>query len=151
MVRINDRGPFHPDRLIDVSYTAALKLGLLGQGSAIVEVERVFAADNRVATTQAPRAAESPAPAAFPVKSPSAADVPRLFLQLGAFETQANAEAFRDRLQQRLNWLNETIRILPKGSLFSVRLGPYPTRVEAGAIADKIRATLDLAPLVSVE
>jgi rare lipoprotein A len=151
VVRINDRGPFHPDRLIDLSHTAALKLGLLGQGSALVEVERVFAADNRVATSTVSRAAEPPAPTALAITSPSASDAPRLFLQLGAFETQANAEAFRDKLQQQLNWLNESIRILPRGSLFSVRLGPYATRVEAGAIAEKIRATLDLAPLVSVE
>jgi rare lipoprotein A len=74
-----------------------------------------------------------------------------LFLQLSAFETQANAEAFRDKVKQELTWLNENIRILPKGSLFSVRLGPYPTRLEASAIANKIRATLDVAPLVSTE
>lgn len=40
VVRVNDRGPFHPDRVIDLSYTAALKLGLLG-GVAPVEVERI--------------------------------------------------------------------------------------------------------------
>ena len=40
VVRINDRGPFHPDRLVDLSYTAALKLGLLG-GVAAVEIERI--------------------------------------------------------------------------------------------------------------
>ncbi len=40
VVRINDRGPFHPGRVIDLSYTAALKLGLLG-GVAPVEVERI--------------------------------------------------------------------------------------------------------------
>jgi rare lipoprotein A len=53
VVRINDRGPFHSDRLIDVSYTAALKLGLLGKGSHQVEVERLFPDDGtRIATTR---------------------------------------------------------------------------------------------------
>ncbi len=42
VIRINDRGPFRNDRLIDLSYTAAWKLGLVGHGSAEVEVERVF-------------------------------------------------------------------------------------------------------------
>lgn len=42
VIRVNDRGPFRQDRLIDLSYTAAWKLGLLGHGSAEVEVERVF-------------------------------------------------------------------------------------------------------------
>ena len=40
-VRVNDRGPFHSDRIIDLSYTAALKLGYVGQGSAMVEVEQL--------------------------------------------------------------------------------------------------------------
>jgi rare lipoprotein A len=43
VVRINDRGPFHSDRLIDLSYTAAWKLGVLAGGRAMVEVETVFA------------------------------------------------------------------------------------------------------------
>ncbi|MDY0965518.1 MULTISPECIES: septal ring lytic transglycosylase RlpA family protein [Massilia] len=45
VVRINDRGPFHASRIIDVSYTAALKLGLLGKGSHEVEIERLFPGD----------------------------------------------------------------------------------------------------------
>ncbi|MYN07382.1 septal ring lytic transglycosylase RlpA family protein [Massilia sp. FT127W] len=45
VVRINDRGPFHSTRVIDVSYTAALKLGLLGKGSHQLEVERILPAD----------------------------------------------------------------------------------------------------------
>jgi rare lipoprotein A len=42
VVRINDRGPFHSDRIIDLSYTAAWKLGYVNTGSAEVEVERLF-------------------------------------------------------------------------------------------------------------
>ena len=42
IVRINDRGPFHADRAIDVSYTAALKLGLLGKGSHELKIERIL-------------------------------------------------------------------------------------------------------------
>ena len=42
VVRVNDRGPFHSDRIIDLSYTAALKLGYIGQGSAQLEVERIL-------------------------------------------------------------------------------------------------------------
>jgi rare lipoprotein A len=51
IVRINDRGPFHPDRAIDLSYTAALKLGLLG-GVATVEVERITHAEIRAQQAQ---------------------------------------------------------------------------------------------------
>jgi len=42
VVRINDRGPFRPDRLIDLSYTAAYKLGVLAGGRAMVEVEAIL-------------------------------------------------------------------------------------------------------------
>jgi rare lipoprotein A len=42
IVRVNDRGPFHANRVIDLSYTAALKLGYIGQGSAELEVERLL-------------------------------------------------------------------------------------------------------------
>jgi rare lipoprotein A len=51
VVRINDRGPFHPDRVIDLSYAAALKLGLLG-GVAPVEVERITHAEIRAMVSQ---------------------------------------------------------------------------------------------------
>ena len=42
IVRVNDRGPFHSSRIIDLSYTAALKLGYLGKGSSMLEVERLL-------------------------------------------------------------------------------------------------------------
>jgi rare lipoprotein A len=69
VVRINDRGPFHSDRAIDVSYTAALKLGLLGKGSHDVEIERLFPEDGpriAIARRMAKSAAQSqPAPSSI--------------------------------------------------------------------------------------
>ena len=60
IVRINDRGPFHATRVIDVSYTAALKLGFLGKGSHQVIVERLLPAD--IDAILAARAAPKPVP-----------------------------------------------------------------------------------------
>jgi rare lipoprotein A len=75
VVRINDRGPFHSDRVVDVSYTAALKLGLLGKGSHQVEIERLFPNDPaRVATVR--RAATSAAQTA-----PAPAEIAALMLE----------------------------------------------------------------------
>jgi rare lipoprotein A len=75
VVRINDRGPFHSDRVVDVSYTAALKLGLLGKGSHRVEIERLFPDDpTRVATVR--RAAASAAQTA-----PAQAEIAALMLE----------------------------------------------------------------------
>lgn len=86
VVRVNDRGPFLHDRLIDLSYTAALKLGFLGQGSARVEIESVVPPDSASIaaappsgdTAGAPSAASSASaspsvPASPPLSAPAAA------------------------------------------------------------------------------
>jgi len=74
VVRINDRGPFHASRIVDVSYTAALKLGLLGKGSHEVELERLFPEDpSRLATLR--RAATSLAQALTPTAPKAEAQV----------------------------------------------------------------------------
>jgi rare lipoprotein A len=67
VVRINDRGPFYPDRLIDLSYTAAYKLGVLGGGKATVEVETIIV-DAGTPTT--PTLANAVMPAVTPAGTP---------------------------------------------------------------------------------
>jgi len=62
VVRINDRGPFHSNRAIDVSYTAALKLGLLGKGSHELQIERILPEEiDRMLATKAGVSASTPA------------------------------------------------------------------------------------------
>ncbi len=159
VVRVNDRGPFHEGRVIDLSYAAAAKLGIAGPGSGPVEVERVFARDAaRLASAAppapapvrpAPRPIETAPPRQAEVASPIVTPEPAgLFLQLGAFSSVDNAEAFRDRLARELPWLLEPIQVAAAAGLHRVRLGPYKTREEAQAIADKIRASLDFAPVI---
>lgn len=77
VVRVNDRGPFHSDRIIDLSYTAALKLGYINQGSALVEVTRLREGE-RVLVAAAPAApsAATAASAATPATAPIAAPLP---------------------------------------------------------------------------
>ena len=79
VVKVNDRGPFHSDRIIDLSYTAALKLGYVAQGSAVLEVERVRAADagsRATAALPATSAAGNPA-ASVAAAAPAAPVAPR--------------------------------------------------------------------------
>jgi rare lipoprotein A len=69
IVRINDRGPFHPGRMIDLSYAAALKLGFAHLGSAEVELESIepgqaVTPTQQAATTAPPAVAPTPPPAA---------------------------------------------------------------------------------------
>ena len=142
VVRVNDRGPFKHDRLIDLSYAAAYKLRLLGKGSGLVEVEAidprrpaaVTEAANPVLTmdTRLERA---------PVTSGS-------FIQAGAFRQKENADQLRDKLRQQSlaenvaveNWYNEGV--------YRVRLGPYASRDEAIRAAGEIKQTLGVSTLV---
>lgn len=71
VVRVNDRGPFHSDRIIDLSYTAALKLGYVGQGSAQVEIEQVRGDGSAPPVLVAVAPAATPSPAPGPVLSSS--------------------------------------------------------------------------------
>jgi rare lipoprotein A len=103
IVRINDRGPFHSDRLIDLSYTAAYKLGVLGGGRALVEVETIIPdavtpSTPVVATTPVvvapgvPRVAPSPPSAvAIPLPPEPAATPRELPIDLAAVKPEPAA------------------------------------------------------------
>jgi rare lipoprotein A len=115
VVRVNDRGPFVGNRIIDLSYTAASKLDMLRNGTAMVEVRSLdapptltaSATPNVAATLGASPAAADSAPAAAPVTgasgdgaSPVAVPVPGgLFIQAGAFSDPKNAEQLMERLR----------------------------------------------------
>jgi rare lipoprotein A len=143
VVRINDRGPFHSDRIIDLSYAAAARIGIAASGSGLVEVERVFESTQGMALAVA-----SPSvPVAAVVESPVVAEEPAGFwLQLGAFSSREAADNFRDRMMRELAWNLEPVQVQSRDGLHRVRLGPYRNREEASAIADKARQSLGFAP-----
>ena len=165
IVRINDRGPFHASRVIDVSYTAALKLGLLGRGSHKVEVERLFPNDpSRIATQR--RAMTSQAQSAPPeiaalmledtVRTDSAAVaqvVPKLvaagtfYVQLGAYGRSGTAEAMGERLTQAGLALGR-LEVVKVGSLNRLFGGPFETREEALEAARAVPGSFGLKPIV---
>ena len=158
VVRINDRGPFRPGRIIDLSYTAAWKLGYANSGSTQVEVEAVTpehiallasrrANDETRPATVAAADARMAAPASVPAAPPAipvATEAGGVYLQLGAFSARENAENFRSRINVQLGWLDRAIEILQRDGLFRLHLGPYRDRAEAGGIAERIRDALDL-------
>jgi rare lipoprotein A len=121
VVRINDRGPFHPGRVIDLSYAAALKLGYLQAGSAHVEVESILLDQDK-----------------------------SVYLQVGAFSSQENAESLRARLTREISELKERIEVLLADNLWRLHVGPYGSRDEARPVAERIEAQLSLRPLVVV-
>lgn len=140
VVRVNDRGPFLADRIIDLSYVAAWKLGYVDAGSARVEVESILPG-------QAPAAAAAPVPAPVPAAT-DAAEAKGVYLQLGAFSSQEGADSFRVRVYRDLAWLSDAIQIVPAGAFYRLHLGPYRTQEEARSIADRIQSELSLRPMI---
>jgi rare lipoprotein A len=125
VVRINDRGPFVANRLIDLSYTAAAKLDMLRAGTAMVEVRVVT--PNDPASQALTRSTETPPPT--------------LYVQAGAFAVPGNAAGLQQRLQQA--GLSSAVVLPPQPGhhLYRVRLGPVNSVADFDALAAKL-ATL---------
>ena len=160
IVRVNDRGPFHKGRVIDLSYTAALKLGVLG-GVAPVEVERIT--HEQIRSGEWRREGQSGPPAetvapAIEVTASTEPDPPPMpaataasqgfWVQLGAFRQRDGAEQFQRRVGDELDWLSPLLAIFSEPQLFRLQAGPYPTRSEAQDAAGRIRDALKLVPVV---
>jgi len=171
VVRITDRGPFHADRVIDLSYTAAYKLGLINGGSGQVEVEAIIPGDlagtayaqttppPRVTSTTngddieqlAKRMALEERPVQTAVMAGMSGDTgiqKGIYLQLGAFSNVENAENLKNHLLRELDWLTETMRVNPGSGIHRLHLGPYANRGDADRVAEKISAVLGFRPTV---
>ena len=127
VVRINDRGPFHSKRIIDLSYTAAAKLGYAGNGSARVRVESLD-------------------PAAYDTKGEAITE--GVYLQVGAFASPGNAQQLQARLTRELDLDTSQTRVVFAGKLHRVQLGPYPTDAAAQAERARVQARLALNAIV---
>lgn len=107
IVRVNDRGPFKHNRVMDLSYAAALKLGVVNSGTGQVEI---VAIDQYVPVD--PRAIMASGP-------------PQAFIQLGAYSNQDSAYRLQQRLQSDGYTDVAVNRIVQSGlSLYRVRMGP---------------------------
>lgn len=145
VVRINDRGPFHAGRIIDLSYAAAHRLGIVQVGSGEVEVEAIVPGQAETAPVAAAAASDN---ASTPdrVARADASPPPGIFLQVGAFASRENAESLRARLAS----FEEAGELLLTGNLWRLQFGPYRTQDEARSAADRLERTFDLKPLFVV-
>jgi len=161
VVRVNDRGPFVDGRIIDLSYTAAHRIGVLGGGSAMVEVEAILPGSYGSKLTALaqpvpaaplpesppPVAARDPgSPAAQPI--PVAAETGGHFLQLGAFGSRENAENFLTRMKAQMDGLADNLHVFARDGLYRVHAGPYASQPEARQAADRINQALGVRPVV---
>lgn len=127
VVRINDRGPFHSARIIDLSYAAAYKLGYIKNGSARVRVERL---DPTATDTQGEALQEG------------------VYLQVGAFSRPENAQHLLERLTRTLELDASRTRVVLNGILHRVQLGPYANDEAAQADRARVRERLDLSAVL---
>jgi rare lipoprotein A len=125
LVKVNDRGPFHSDRIIDLSFAAAAKLGLIGHGTSMVEIIAVDAKGH------------APEPAPVVVATVAAASPPQLvdasgFLQVGAYADAINAVALREDLQsQGIKPVEIRIGDVSGAPVHRVLVGPFRDQGEA--------------------
>ena len=143
IVRVNDRGPFHPGRIIDLSYAAAHRIGIAQNGSGEVEVESVFASGappTPVAPLQTVAASEPAVATPIPVGQEAGGYV----VQLAAFANYVNAQAFVEHVANQIAPLGVEANVHEQGGLYRVSVGPYPTLDEARRTADRLRAALGL-------
>jgi rare lipoprotein A len=165
VVRVNDRGPFHAGRVIDLSYTAALKLGLL-KGVSPVELTRITFDDIRTGAWRKGAPAEAPSAdrvntAVALVKPPpeiapiddtpppvTARPARGFWVQLGAFRQRDGADSFQRRVVGDLDWLAPMLAVFSDASVYRLQAGPYASRDEAQSAAQRVRDALQLVPVI---
>ena len=159
VVRVNDRGPFKHNRIIDLSYAAAYKLRFSAQGSTLVEVEAI---DSSVATSYSPPAKAPAVAIAAPTVAPASNSSPNVstsssntnvaliqyFIQAGAFKNQTNADALMKKIQGLDIEQNAGINSEYNNGLYRLKLGPYTSRQEADQVAAAIRAKLNTSAII---
>lgn len=145
IVRINDRGPFRSSRIMDLSYTAALKLGYLGNGSSEIEVERLLPEDIAHMAENRSNQSRITLPAQTPPQEKSDAQTGMdeliasfypektkrsgYYVQFGAFAIRANAETILQQLRGKTELPD--CDIVQSGNLYRLLSGPYANREQA--------------------
>ncbi|MBH9576850.1 septal ring lytic transglycosylase RlpA family protein [Inhella proteolytica] len=158
IVRVNDRGPFAKGRVIDLSYSAALKLDLL-RGVAPVQIQRLSFEDIRTGRwrrepepgeppTQVAQASEAPAEPVPEAAAQVRAASPGLWLQIGAFRALEGAVALKQRVAGNLAELEPLLTTLRDRGLHRVQLGPFDSLERAQEAAQRLRSLLALQPLL---
>jgi rare lipoprotein A len=153
VVRVNDRGPFLHDRIIDLSYAAAHRIGTAAKGSGEVIVEAIIPGEGTVVAaaplppvvaTAPLRTVEPPQAAAVSTETSGGFSV-----QLGAFQNNVNAQNFLAHVQGQLATAQVEPKVREAGGLYRVYVGPYPDRDEAKRVADRLTSAFGFATAVA--
>lgn len=139
-VRINDRGPFHADRLIDLSYAAAVKLGIHIRGTGPVEVRAIVPPGMHAGVGAAPPAARAAGAAAAEPRQPMLVEAGDVLLQVGSYAERGNARRVQDQLERAGV---RPVRIeraeVGAGTVYRVRIGPIDVDRQ-GAVVERVQS-----------
>ncbi|MBM3351198.1 MAG: septal ring lytic transglycosylase RlpA family protein [Betaproteobacteria bacterium] len=174
IVRVNDRGPFKHDRLIDLSYAAAYKLRLISQGSGLVEVQALDTSPEALKAIEDKRNATivvaTPAPTTQNVESPNAtasaisptpersavsgtakavAPPSGYYVQAGAFKSEANGTALQKKISGLDSIGNASVVSVYNDGLYRIKVGPFDSRQEADVTANLVHKQLNIRAVVT--
>ena len=148
IVRINDRGPFKKDRLIDLSFAAAYKLRLSDKGSGPVEVElidpRQFSALKKTPDVITEKIKEKEV-APSQVKTEEVIANEPLYIQAGAFKNEKNADLLLKQLTDMKLENTPPFKKQFSEDLFHLVIGPFHSKDEANNIADLIKSKIKIS------
>lgn len=162
IVKVNDRGPFLSNRIIDLSYTAAYKLGYLNKGSGQVqvelllpdEIERINLARNNayspidkpvtvakapIGQTRTVVAGNTAKPAVQTVSNASSSGA-GYYLQLGAYQEASNAQSYQAKFALNLAHKLPSLEIVQMGNFYKLLAGPYPTLADATQAVEEMKS-----------
>ena len=153
IVRVNDRGPFLENRLIDLSYAAAIKLGIAPAGTGLVEVEAVTSNAPASTLVSVPThtvhvSTTNPANNTMAVVPPN----PQIFVQMGAFNSWTNAEKLRARLEHAdFKPIHIYSNAQDRAKLYRVRVGPLPSIAASDEIIQRAHASGISGAIIAIE
>lgn len=148
VVRVNDRGPFHGPRIIDLSYVAALKLGYADKGTAKVLVEVIDPSGKKdklpppaqQPTTVAQAQPVSPAASAAKPKAPLAAQ--GSYLQVGAFDNPDSAQQLQKQVR---GYTALPILVQQRNNMYKVWVGPIADKMELSLIRRILKKSANIS------
>ncbi len=154
IVRINDRGPFKKDRIIDLSFAAAYKLRLSDKGSGPVEVElidpRQFNALKKTPDVVTEKIKEKDVVPAKEKIDEILANEP-LYIQAGAFKNEKNADFLLKQLSDMKLENTPPFKKQFSEDLFHVVIGPFNNKDEANKIADLIKSKIKISIFITTK
>jgi rare lipoprotein A len=145
IARVNDRGPFHPGRVIDLSYAGAVMLGYAGRGTARVRVEAILPEDNGVPAQQvavAPAIAENTVEAVAEERLKIDQGQGQEYLQVGAFSNLESARTIVARLSEMTSMrvFIQSDTAANGAVLHKVRVGPLVDEAQARALIENVES-----------